>query len=112
MDTMAEGMEAMEMPEMQMEMDDMSDMSMPDMEDSSERFSASGTIRRMGDEQITISHEPVEALNWPSMTMGFDIDEAVNLDDFAIEDPVVFEFEQGDAGMYRLITIEHQEATQ
>jgi Cu(I)/Ag(I) efflux system membrane fusion protein len=108
MDTMAEGMEAMEMPEM--EMDDMGDMSMPDMEDSSERFSASGTIRRMGDEQITISHEPVEALNWPSMTMGFDIDEAVNLDDFDIEDPVVFEFEQGDGGMYRLITIEHQEA--
>ena len=46
---------------------------------------------------ITLDHGPVAAMDWPSMTMAFDIAPEVR-DQIAIGDKVAFEFEASDAG--------------
>ena len=58
---------------------------------------------------VTINHGPVSELEWPSMTMGFDVAPEVSLDEFSVNDAVSFAFEQGEDGMYRVTRMELQE---
>jgi Cu(I)/Ag(I) efflux system periplasmic protein CusF len=47
---------------------------------------------------VTIAHEPVKSLNWPSMTMGFLVKDKALLDKLAVGQRVDFDFEQGSKG--------------
>lgn len=69
-------------------------------------FFTTGTIIRITDSLITVSHAPVEALSWPSMTMGFEFSEDISLSDFNVNDAVSFNFEQVEGGMYRIISLQ------
>ena len=42
--------------------------------------------------KATISHEPIPALNWPAMTMGFVFEDAALLDELKAGDKVRFDF--------------------
>ncbi|HHM2297804.1 TPA: efflux RND transporter periplasmic adaptor subunit [Legionella anisa] len=39
---------------------------------------------------VTLSHEAITDLGWPAMTMDFSVDKQVNLQDFKVNDKVVF----------------------
>jgi len=43
---------------------------------------------------VTLAHDPVKSLNWPAMTMGFQVKDKMLLDKFAVGKKVEFEFVQ------------------
>ena len=47
---------------------------------------------------VTLAHEPVKSLNWPSMIMGFKVKDKTMLDKLTIGKTVDFEFSQVDKG--------------
>lgn len=49
---------------------------------------------RMG--VVTLAHEPVKSLNWPSMTMGFDVKDKSLFDKLTVGKTVEFEFMPAD----------------
>ena len=77
--------------------EDMSGMPMAAMSVEDNRqaptASAEGTIRAIDAERhiVTLAHGPVEALQWPPMTMGFKAT-AAQLEGLQIGDKVAFEF--------------------
>jgi Cu(I)/Ag(I) efflux system protein CusF len=44
--------------------------------------------------KVTIKHEPVQSLNWPSMTMAFSVKDKAVLDKLAKDKKVDFEFKE------------------
>ena len=44
--------------------------------------------------RVTLKHDPINSLNWPSMTMAFHVREKAMLDKLAPEQKVAFEFVQ------------------
>jgi len=48
--------------------------------------------------KINMSHEPIEALNWPDMTMDFDVSSEIDLSGFKPGDQVMFELKEGKSG--------------
>jgi len=48
--------------------------------------------------KIKIAHEPIDALDWPSMNMFFEVKEGVSLDQLKTNDKVRFELEKGANG--------------
>lgn len=44
--------------------------------------------------RVTIRHEPVASLNWPSMTMAFAVKDKITLDKMRKDSKVEFEFVQ------------------
>lgn len=47
---------------------------------------------------VTLAHEPVKSMNWPAMTMGFQVKDKMLLDKLAVGKKVDFEFVQGAKG--------------
>lgn len=47
---------------------------------------------------VTLAHEPVKSMNWPAMTMGFQVKEKMLFDKLAVGKKVEFEFVQGAKG--------------
>ncbi|MBI2752374.1 MAG: copper-binding protein [Betaproteobacteria bacterium] len=47
---------------------------------------------------VTLAHEPVKSMNWPAMTMGFQIKDKMLLDKLTVGKKVDFEFVQGSKG--------------
>lgn len=45
---------------------------------------------------VTLAHEPVKSLNWPAMTMGFQVKDKMVLDKLTVGKTVNFEFAQAD----------------
>ena len=74
-------------------------LSTPDAEKKpAKSVQGSGVIKSLQDTKITISHEPVAALNWPAMTMDFTLAEGALPEDITTGENVEFEFQQtGDA---------------
>ena len=69
-------------------------------------FGTSGVVRQVvAGSTVTIAHQPVEALGWPSMTMAFQIPSQMNIGDLAVGDAVMFEFVQTAQGGYQLTMI-------
>lgn len=60
---------------------------------------AQGTVTAIDDEAgtITIDHGPVEAVDWPAMTMAFEADESERMK-VKVGDEVTFGFRMSDAG--------------
>lgn len=57
--------------------------------------------------RITIAHDPIPSLNWPSMTMAFAIDASL-LDNVQTGDKVAFDLVEGDDGQYVIQDIRRQ----
>ena len=43
---------------------------------------------------VTLAHEPVKSMNWPAMTMAFQVKDKALLDKFAVDRKVEVEFEE------------------
>lgn len=59
---------------------------------------AKGKVTKVdaGANVVTLAHEPVKSLNWPAMTMGFQVKDKMLLDKLIVGNTVDFEFAQGD----------------
>jgi Cu(I)/Ag(I) efflux system protein CusF len=57
---------------------------------------ARGVVTRVdaGKNRVTIKHEPVASLNWPSMTMGFTVKDKAMLEKLKKDQKIDFEFVQ------------------
>ena len=47
---------------------------------------------------VTLAHEPVKSMNWPAMTMGFQVKDKLLFDKLAVGKKVDFEFVQSSKG--------------
>lgn len=67
---------------------------------------AEGKVEQVGADSITISHGPVPSLKWPPMTMGFGKPDAKAFPDVKAGDNVRFEFKEGGASGYELLSVQ------
>jgi len=68
-------------------------------------FVGEGKVESVEPDGITISHGPVAALKWPSMTMGFGKPNAKAFADVKPGDTVHFEFKKGGPMDYELVSV-------
>ncbi|EDM49539.1 efflux RND transporter periplasmic adaptor subunit [Marinobacter algicola] len=70
----------------------MNSMSGMDTNEAAGPIQSRGVITEINTEKrkVTLNHEPIPALNWPSMTMGFSVAPEVTLDGLSKDDTVVF----------------------
>ena len=61
---------------------------------------ATGTVKKVDPKSglVTLAHGPVKSMNWPAMTMGFQVQDKMLFDKLAICKKVDFEFVQGAKG--------------
>ncbi|MEW6353553.1 MAG: efflux RND transporter periplasmic adaptor subunit [Pseudomonadota bacterium] len=59
-----------------------------------------GVVNTVDDKKINISHGPIEALNWPPMTMDFQLTDPALAQGVKVGDNVQFEFHEGEGGRY------------
>ncbi len=74
-----------------------------------------GTINAVmaEDGKVTVSHDPIEALGWPAMTMDLPIADTVDPGTIPLETPVAFDLRRGDGAMYVITAVRpHHEAGQ
>ena len=64
-----------------------------------------GKVESIDKDEIVLSHEPIAALKWPSMTMGFKPPAAGLPKDLKVGDAVSFEFRQGKDGKFEITAI-------
>lgn len=67
--------------------------------------STTGTVQSVSGTTVTIAHEPVEGLGWPSMTMGFEAGDRSMAPAVKAGDRVTFSFRQAD-GKYVLTKVD------
>ena len=67
--------------------------------------STTGTVQSVSGATVTLAHEPVKTLNWPSMTMGFEAEDPSMMQGVKPGDRVAFSFRQAD-GKYVLTRID------
>lgn len=83
-----------------MPMDGMKDMPMGKPAAGQAVHMAKGKITKVDTAAnvVTLAHEPVKSLNWPAMTMGFQVRDKMLLDKLTVGKTVDFEFTQADKG--------------
>lgn len=61
---------------------------------------ATGTVKKIDAKSglVTLAHDPVKSMNWPAMTMGFQVHDKMLFDKLAVGKKVDFEFVQGAKG--------------
>jgi Cu(I)/Ag(I) efflux system membrane fusion protein len=69
-------------------------------------FAAQGKVESVESDGITISHGPVPELKWPPMTMGFSKPGPKAFPNIKPGDTVRFEFKEGGAMGYELVTVQ------
>ncbi len=52
---------------------------------------------------VNITHEPIEALKWPGMTMDFPVAKNIDLSGFKAGDSITFTLKHGDDGSYTIV---------
>lgn len=79
----------------QMKMDDKGNMDMSSKSDKA-THNAVGVVKAVDQAKgsVTFAHEPVKSLNWPSMTMAFQVKDKTLLDKLPPGKKVSFEFVQ------------------
>ncbi len=86
----------------QQKMDDMKGMEAPKAAASSAQMThmATGVVKKVDAQagEVTLAHEPVKTMNWPAMTMGFQIKDKMLIDKLTVGKKVDFEFVQGSKG--------------
>jgi Cu/Ag efflux protein CusF len=55
---------------------------------------ATGVVTKIDKDKVTIKHEPVQSLNWPSMTMAFKVKDKSLMDKMKKDQKVNFELVQ------------------
>jgi len=75
---------------------DMKDMDMKGMDKKGQTHKATGIVTNIdrADGKVTLKHDPIKSLNWPSMTMAFTVKDKTMLDGLARDKKVEFEFVQ------------------
>jgi Cu/Ag efflux protein CusF len=77
---------------------DMKDMPMKGMDTKKDAkgsvHKATGVVTKVDKDKVTIKHEPVLSMNWPSMTMAFKVKDKALMDKLAKDKKVDFEFKQ------------------
>jgi Cu(I)/Ag(I) efflux system protein CusF len=68
---------------------------------------AEGVIHSVSpaDRKVNLTHGPIPALNWPSMTMDMDVAESVDLQALAPGDNIRFHVELGEDKVYRITEV-------
>ena len=69
-------------------------------------FTAKGKVEDADAEGVTISHGPVPALKWPSMTMGFGKTKPTDFPGLKTGDTIQFQFKKGGAMGWELLSVE------
>jgi len=86
----------------QQKMDDMKGMDAPKAAAPSTQVThmATGVVKKVDVQTgvVTLAHEPVKTMNWPAMTMGFQVKDKMLLDKLTVGKKVDFEFVQGSKG--------------
>ena len=61
---------------------------------------ATGVVKKVDPKAglVTLAHEPVKSMNWPAMTMGFEVKDKMLFDKLAVGKKVDFAFVQGKKG--------------
>lgn len=76
---------------------DMKDMPMKGMEKKDAKgtvHKGTGVVTKVEKDKVTIKHEPVQSMNWPSMTMAFKVKDKTLMQRLAKDQKVDFEFMQ------------------
>ena len=81
----------------QQRMDDMKGMDMGS-KPAAATHHASGVVKSVDAGAVTLAHDPVKTLNWPAMTMRFQVKDKALLDKLAVGKKVDFDFEQSGKG--------------
>ena len=88
----------------QQKMDDMKSMDMAKQPAAAASAAtvhmATGTVKKVDAKSglVTLAHDPVKSMNWPAMTMGFQVQDKMLFDKLAVGKKVDFEFVQGTKG--------------
>ena len=78
----------------------MKGMDMKDMDMKSEKgakgdiHKARGVVTKVDKSKVTIRHEPIQSLGWPSMNMVFTVKDKAMLDKLAKDKKINFEFRE------------------
>ena len=86
------GMKGMDMKDMPMKGMDMKGTEKKDAKGSAHK--ATGVITKKEKDSVTIRHEPVPSMNWPTMTMSFKVKDKALMDKMKQGQKVDFEFVQ------------------
>jgi Cu/Ag efflux protein CusF len=70
------------------------DMKMDRKEAKGTVHNATGVVTKVAKDKVTIKHEPVPSLNWPSMTMAFKVKDKALLEKMKQNQNVNFDFVQ------------------
>ena len=81
-------------------------MEMPGTPEPAAKHVGKGTVESVAPDSITISHGPVASMKWPAMTMGFAKPDAKAFPDIKVGDTVQFEFKEGGAAGYQLVSVQ------
>tara|TARA_R110001592_G_scaffold208348_2_gene459372 strand:- start:2658 stop:4076 length:1419 start_codon:yes stop_codon:yes gene_type:complete len=74
-------------------------------------FETSGEITQItAGVSVTLSHQAVEALSWPAMTMSFQLPSQTTSGQLTVGDLVDFSFRRTEQGSYEIVNIVKQEA--
>jgi Cu(I)/Ag(I) efflux system protein CusF len=77
---------------------DMKDMEMKGMKSDKKAegqiHKGTGVVTKVEKDKVTIKHEPIKSLKWPTMTMAFTVKDKAMLDKVAKHKKVEFEFVQ------------------
>lgn len=81
-------------------MDDMKSMPMGKPAAGQTVHMAKGKVTKVdaASNVVTLAHEPIKSLNWPAMTMGFQVKDKMVLETLTVGKTVDFEFAQADKG--------------
>ncbi|HAU2406560.1 TPA: copper-binding protein [Legionella pneumophila] len=73
----------------------------------SSEIMAQGTIVSIDskNQQLTINHQAIAALNWPAMTMNFSVEPKVSLNDVKAGDSIQFGLQKTSDGSYSVTSI-------
>lgn len=70
-----------------------------------ETLTGIGTIQSISGNRVTLNHGPIPALDWPSMTMGFQTMPTIDLSGFAEGDEIEFDFMPMPGGGYSITAL-------
>jgi len=64
------------------------------MKDKAAVYKATGVVTKTDKDKVTIKHEPVQSMNWPAMTMSFQVKDKALMEMLKKDQKVEFEFVQ------------------
>lgn len=78
----------------------------PKEPEAGDTFTGQGKVEDVDSEGVTISHGPVPALKWPSMTMGFGKAKPTDFPELKPGDDIQFEFKKGGPMGWELLSVQ------